>query len=184
MIRPYAHPWPRTTPSQAAPPHIFRRHPPGCATHPACCSHLAPCAAGLLRDLLGTTAVAMASSRHPSPRPRCLPHSGTRIPCPPSGHRPPALRAVSASHWDSASPRCCAAVQHRPCSYPCPTLLPHACLPACPAPILQSPIRRSPHAAARPLSSDAAGGRSPGRFRQLRSEQRALVLPLGVCCPD
>ena len=40
----------------------------------------------------------------------------------------------------------------------------------CPAPILQSPTRRSLHAITRPLSSDAAGRRSVGRFRQLRSE--------------
>ena len=49
--------------------------------------------------LLGTVAVAMASSRHPSPRPSCL------------------------------SLRYCAAVQHRSCSFPCFTLLPHGCLP-------------------------------------------------------
>ena len=41
----------------------------------------------------------MASSRHPSPRPSCL------------------------------SLRYCAAVQHRSCSFPCFTLLPHGCLP-------------------------------------------------------
>ena len=31
VIRPHAHPWPRTPAGQAAPPHIFRRCPPGCA---------------------------------------------------------------------------------------------------------------------------------------------------------
>ena len=51
--------------------------------------------------------------------------------------------------------------------------LAHVHLCPCPAPILQSPIRRSSHAATRPLSSDAAGRRSAGRFRQLRSEQAA-----------
>ena len=51
----------------------------------------------------------MASSRHPSPRPRCLPHSGTRIPFPPSGLRPPALCTYSQGFRLSEVLCCCVA---------------------------------------------------------------------------
>ena len=132
---------------------------PGAPAHPACCSHLRACSV-LQHDcffppnrcyahLLGTVAVAMASSRHPSPRPRCLPHSGTRIPCPPSGLRPQRFAHILR---DSASRGAVLMCSSGPApvfaSLCCRT---RACRP-CPAPVLQSPIRRSSHAATRPLS--------------------------------
>ena len=150
MIRAHAHLWPRIPAGQAAPPHIFRWCPPACPRiRPAAalraCSvrqhdcFFPPnrCYAHPLR--VGTVAVAIASSgpSHPSPPP--LRHTNSL----PAQRAPP----VSAS--------CIFTV------CPCFTLLP---CPFCPAPILQSPIRRSSHAATRPLCSDA-GRLSAGRFR-------------------
>ena len=86
------------------------------------------CGSTMHAHLLGTVVVAIASSRHRGPRPRCLPHS-RRIPCPPGGLRPPALRAYSQGFRHSeALCRCVAPGRSCQCSCPCFTLLTHACL--------------------------------------------------------
>ena len=129
--------------------------------HPACYSHLlAPCAASLLcmiassppnrcyAHLLGTVAVAMASSRHPS---RCLPG-----PPPPQAHEFHARPAVSARqrfaprhpHRDSASSRSC---HGRACA-----------LVLCADLAIRFASHRTPPSGRR---------RSAGPFHQLRTEQ-------------
>ena len=85
--------------------------------------------------------------------------AGTRIPCRPAGS---ARQRFAHIHMDSASLVLC-----RPAA--APVLASLCCRTrACPgpAPILQSPIRRSSHAAARPAA--VAGRWLAGRFRQLR----------------
>ena len=172
VIRPHAHPWPGTPAGPGALRHIFRRCPPGCAhasgllltppramrCEPALCGSMI--ASSRQTGHLGTVSVAMASSRHPSPRPRCLPHSGTRIPCPPSGLRPPPLRAYIHCNSQAFRPseilcRCAAPVLLF-------SLLHSAAARPCPAPILQSPIRRSSHVASRPLRLSSDAGRRAG----------------------
>ena len=109
---------------------------------------------------LGTVSVAMASSRHPSPRPRCLPHSGTRIPCPPSGLRPQRFAHILR---DSASRGAVLMCRSGPAPVSCFTLLPHACLPLSSADlaVADSPLfaRRRPagRAATRPVAGQRAG---------------------------
>ena len=164
------------------PPAHFRRCPRGCCHasgllrtpprtmrfEPALCGSMIPpnrCYA----HLLGTVAVAMASSRHPLPRPRCLPHHRhTNSMClwwERLGGRSPAgsdRQRLAHIHRDYASRRpmcstgpslfrfslCC-------CRRACP----------CPAPILQSPNRRTSHAARR---------QSAGRFHQPSSQPQCL----------
>ena len=112
------------------------------------------------------------SSRHPSPRPRCLrpPHRRHTNSLPAQG-APPAS-AFAHIHMDSASLRYCAAVQRRSCSCPCFTLLPQACLSLSSADlaVADSPLFVTTPPG-RPLCSDAAGRRSAGQFLQLRTKR-------------
>ena len=93
----------------------------------------------------------MTSSRHPSPRPRCLPYSGTRIPCPPSGLRPRALRAVTEVLCRCVTPVLLLFLLHSAA----------ARVPAVKLPILQSPILRLLHATAHPAAIERRA-QSPG----------------------
>ena len=146
--------------SQAAPPHSFRRCTPGCAqasglllTPPRAmrCERPALCCSMIASSRAGQTGAIRhcgrgdASSRHPSPR--CLPHSGTRIPCPPS--RLPVSR-IFGFRLSGVLCRCVAPVLLCRCF----TLLPHACLPLSSADraVADSPLfaRRHP---ARPVQS-------------------------------
>ena len=89
------------------------------------------------------------------------PKAGTRIPCPPSGLRPPALRAYSQGfRLSEVLCRCVAPVLLCPCF----TLLPHACLPplsSADLAVADSPLfaRRRPagRAATRPVAGQRAG---------------------------
>ena len=126
VIRPHAHPWSRTPAGQALRRRLFAGALPDAPTHPACCSHLlAPCAVSLFcaaasviaSSRLSCGMLVMASSHHPSSLPRCLsgPHSGTRIPCPPSGLHPPTLRAYSQGFMRSNGPALCCRTRASPC---------------------------------------------------------------------
>ena len=182
-----AHPCLRTPAGQAAPQHISRRCPPGCARasglllappramrcEPALCGSVIASSPPNRRcaHLLGTVAVAMVSSRHPSPRPQEF-------------LARPALRAYSQGfRLSEVLCRCVAPVV----VFPCSTLLPHACLPAA---LVQrrscsrrfAALRTPPPG--RPLYSDAAGRRSAGRFRQLRPEQSFFWLAFTCLSPS
>ena len=105
------------------------------------------------------SAVAMAPSRYPSPLPRCLSHTGTLIPCPPSGL---ALQRFTHFHRDSASLRypavqlCSTVLLAQVPLCPCFTLLLHVCLP--PLSIADLAVADSPLFARR---HQAPAGRSP-----------------------
>ena len=92
--------------------------------------------------------------------PQATPKQAHEFPARPAGS---ARQRFAHIHRDFASLRYCAALQRRPCSCPCFTLLPHACLSLSSADlaVADSPLfaRRRPagRAATRPVAGQRAG---------------------------
>ena len=149
------------------PPRAMRCEPALCGSMIAS-SPTNRCYHAMMIPTFGTVAVRMASSCHAGIL-GVTTVTATLRPPPPQAHEFPARPAVSAPqcfahiHRDSASH--CAAVQHRAtvlllCLLQVESVARRRRAPSCSAPILQSLIRRSSHADARPAAIHDAGRRA------------------------